>query len=97
MAQITIRNLDDEVLAAHRRRAASQGRTLTAALRDLITAGARGVSQKPPRSREELIESSRRIRAMQPRPIRGCSSVLIRQSRDERDAQLDAAIRAPSP
>ena len=93
MAQITIRNLDDEVLAAHRRRAASQGRTLTAALRDLITAGARGFSQKPPRSREELIESSRRIRAMQPRPVKEPSWKILQESRDERDARIEAAMR----
>lgn len=93
MAQVTIRNVDDEVLAAHRRRAAARGRSLGDELREVITANAGNFLREPASSAEELIAEARRIRAMQPRRIRGCSSELIRESRDERDAQIDAAVR----
>ena len=93
MAQVTIRNLDDEVLAAHRRRAAARGCSLGEALRDVIVDSAADFRRSAADSPEELVEESRRIRAMQLRPLRDSNAAVVRQSRRERDAQIDAALR----
>ena len=93
MAQVTIRNLDDEVLAAHRRQAAAHGRSLSDELREVSIDSAGKFHREPEPSPEELIAEARRIRAMQLRPARVSSVQLLRESRDERDARIEAAMR----
>jgi plasmid stability protein len=77
MGQVIIRKLDDEVIAAHKRRAAARGVSLEQQLRDVLAEAA-----KP--SREELIADLRRIRAMTPKGPRIDSTDLIREDRDSR-------------
>ena len=81
MAQVTIRNLDDATLAAYQRRADERGGTLQGELRAVLVSKA-PQERLPP---EALLAEMRRIQAMQPRPIRGCSSHIIRRARDTRD------------
>ena len=75
MGQVIIRKLDDEVIAAHKRRAAARGVSLEQQLRDVLAEAA-----KP--SREEIIADLRRIRAMTPKGPRIDSTDLIREDRD---------------
>jgi antitoxin FitA len=77
MGQVIIRKLDDEVIAAHKRRAAARGVSLEQQLRDVLAEAA-----KP--SREEIIADLRRIRAMTPKGPRIDSTDLIREDRDSR-------------
>ncbi|MCC2664631.1 MAG: hypothetical protein K0S35_2553 [Geminicoccaceae bacterium] len=77
MGQVIIRKLDDAVIAAHKRRAATRGVSLEQQLRDVLAEAA-----KP--SREDIVADLRRIRAMTPHGPRIDSTDLIREDRDNR-------------
>ncbi len=77
MGQVIVRNLDDEVIVAHKRRAKARGVSLEQQLRDVLAEAA-----KP--WREELIADLRRIRAMTPPGPRRLAEDLIREDRDSR-------------
>jgi plasmid stability protein len=77
VSRVIVRNLDDAVIAAHKRRAKARGVSLEQQLRDVLAEAA-----KP--SREELIADLRRIRAMTPPGPRTRSEDLIREDRDSR-------------
>ncbi len=77
MAQVLIRQLDDQVLAALRARAWAQGVSLEQSLRDLLTATVRGD--------ESLREELARLRATTPEAGRSLNvAALIRDDRDGR-------------
>ncbi len=76
MAQVIVRNLDDEVVVALKRRARRRGRSLEQELREILSRAARA-------DRVGLVDEALRIRAMTP----GClsdSTALIREDRDRR-------------
>lgn len=79
MAQVVIRNLDDEVIERLKARAAAERKSLEQKLRDVLTEAA-----KP--SRAEVIEELRRIRALSPPlpPGAPLAEDLIREDRDSR-------------
>jgi antitoxin FitA len=77
MGQVIVRKLDDEVIAAHKRRAKARGVSLEQQLRDVLAETAR-------LTREEMIADLRRIRAMTPPGPRMLSEDLIREDRDSR-------------
>ena len=77
MAQVLIRQLDDQVVAALRARARARGVSLEQSLRDLLTAAAR--------ESESLREELARLRATTPAAGRSLDvAALIRQDRDGR-------------
>lgn len=75
MGQVIVRNLDDAVVAALKRRARAQNRPLEQELREILTAAA-----KP--SGAELRAESTRIRGMTPPGPRIDLTSLIREDRD---------------
>ena len=78
MAQVLVRNLDERVVAALKRRAELHGRSLEQELRDTLTQAAR-------LSGEERIALARRVRGMTPRDVvQTDSAALIREDRDTR-------------
>jgi plasmid stability protein len=77
MAQVLIRQLDDQVVAALRARARARGVSLEQSLRDLLTAAAR--------ESEALREELARLRATTPAAGRSLDvAALIREDRDGR-------------
>ncbi len=78
MAQVLIRKLDDQVVAALKRRAAMRGRAFEQELRDILTAAAAP-------SPDERLALADRIRALSP-PVTAASdsSDLVREDRDAR-------------
>jgi plasmid stability protein len=77
MAQVLIRQLDDQVVAALRARARARGVSLEQSLRDLLTAAGRETDSL----REELA----RLRATTPAAGRSLDvAALIREDRDGR-------------
>ncbi len=77
MASVTIRNLDDDVVAALKRRAKANERSLEAELRVILTRQVRG--QTP----EELLALADRIAAMTPADRPQTDSVeLLREDRE---------------
>jgi plasmid stability protein len=77
MAQVLIRQLDDQVVAALRARARARGISLEQSLRDLLTAAARESESL----REELV----RLRSTTPAAGRSLDvAALIREDRDGR-------------
>lgn len=77
MAQVLIRQLDDQVLAVLKARAQCRGVSLEQSLRELLTAAA----QAPDQTRSRLAELRRQT------PAAGHSlevSALIREARDQR-------------
>ena len=79
MAQVVIRNIDDDVVERLKARAAAEKKSLEQKLRDVLTEAA-----KP--SRAELIEELARCRAMTPPHPPGAplAEDLIREDRDSR-------------
>lgn len=79
MAQVLVRNLDDDVVERLKLRAAAAGRSLEAELRDIVTAAA-----EP--SQEEVFAALARIRARVRQPGPGEQSVveMLREDRDSR-------------
>ena len=78
MAQVLIRNLDDELVEDYRDAAKRNDRSLEAELRELLRS-MRPVKRK---SREELVEIARRIRAMTPNVPQTPSEDIVRTMRD---------------
>ena len=78
MAQVLVRNLDEQVVTTLRRKAELHGRSLEQELRVALTAAAR-------LTREERIALGRRIRGLTPGAvIQSDSAELIREDRDTR-------------
>lgn len=79
MGQIVIRNLDDDLIADYREAAERNHRSLEAEMRETLRM-LRPVSEK---RREELVELSRRARAMTPLGVyQTPSEQLVREIRD---------------
>ncbi len=76
MANLTIRNLDDEVVENLKAQAKTHNRSLEAELREILTATA----QRP--TREDFIRLANRIRAMTPKVPQTDSAKIIREFRD---------------
>ena len=74
MAQVLIRNIDDDTLEAHRARAKARGLSLEQALRDLIEAAA-------PYSSAERLAVAERLQAQTPPGPRSDPATLIREDR----------------
>lgn len=79
MGQVLVRDVDDEVIAAHARRAAARGRSLEEELRDLL----RGSATVDPGSAGSLLERMDRSRAMTPPAKRTPVADVVRGIRDE--------------
>ena len=81
MGQVIVRNLDDAVIEAHRRRAKARGVSLEQELRDVLSRAAGP-------SREERLRRIDEIRAMTPGlgpgEQRTPAEVLVREGRDSR-------------
>lgn len=79
MAQVLIRNIDEQVIERLKARAAAERKSLEQKLRDILAEAA-----KP--SRTERLEEMRRIRAMSPPLPPGAllAEDLIREDRDSR-------------
>jgi plasmid stability protein len=78
MAQVLIRNLDDELVDAYRRAAKRNGHSLEAQLREAL----RVMQPMTPKRIAQLREEADRIRAMTPNVPQTPSELLIRQIRD---------------
>lgn len=79
MGQVLIRNLDDALIADYREAADRNERSLEAELREALRA-IRPVSRK---RREELLEISRRVRAMTPKGVKQTPAEdMVREDRD---------------
>ncbi len=76
MANLTIRNVDDEVVERLKKRAKDNGRSLEAELRELLKQAAK---RKSP---EELLAIADRIAAMTPDVPQTDSAELLREDRD---------------
>jgi plasmid stability protein len=78
MAQVLVRNLDEQVVTALRRKAELHGRSLEQELRVTLTAAARLTG-------EERLALARRVRGLTPVTVQQTDSAeLIRQDRDTR-------------
>jgi plasmid stability protein len=77
MADVTIRDVDDDALRRLEERAARDGRTLEEVLRQIVSEAGRP-------QRADLIREMDEIRARQPVPILDDSTDLIRRDRDAR-------------
>jgi plasmid stability protein len=79
MAQVIVRNLEDEVIEQHRARAKARGVSLEQELRDVLRQAARP-------SKEELLAERDRCQAMTPKLPRGAKRTsaedIIREIRD---------------
>jgi plasmid stability protein len=75
MGQVIIRNIDDDVLAVLRARAAERKQSLEQTMREILRDAARP-------SREDIVAEMNRIRAMMPKPLEIDSAELIREARD---------------
>jgi len=78
MGQVIVRNLDDRVVAALKRKAELRGHSLEQELRDILSREARPTA-------EERVAIAARIRAMTPTGVEQSDSAeLIREDRDSR-------------
>jgi plasmid stability protein len=78
MAQVLVRNLDEQVVTALRRKAELHGHSLEQELRMALTAAARLTA-------EERVALARRVRSLTPANVKQTNSAeLIRQDRDTR-------------
>lgn len=77
MANLTIRNLDDEVVEKLKARAKAHHRSLEAELRVLLSDAAVGRQ-----AREDFLALADRIAAMTPKTYQADSTLLIREDRD---------------
>ncbi len=75
MAQVLIRNVPDDVIAAHRKRAKAHGRSLEQELRNLI-------ERTAPYSPEERLTVALRFQNQTPAGPRSDPAELIREDRD---------------
>ncbi len=76
MANVTIRNLDDEVVVRLKKRAKTSNRSLEAELREILTRAADTMTSR------ELRVIAERIAAMTPDVPQTDSAELIREDRD---------------
>ncbi len=76
MANLTIRNLDDEVVAKLKAQAKAHHRSLEAELREILSAT---VGRQ---TREDFLARADRIAAMTPKTYQTDSTLLIREDRD---------------
>jgi antitoxin FitA len=74
MAQLTVRNLDEEIVAALKARAAARGHSLEQELRDLLAQAARP-------TRPEIRETAAAIRRLGRAPVRANLEALVREDR----------------
>jgi len=81
MAQLTIRNIDEAVLQALKRRAAAAGRSMEEEARRCL-AVATGVDREGARAR--LAKARAELKSRSDRP----AEALVREARDERTRQL---------
>ena len=78
MAQVLVRNLDEQIVRTLKTKAELRGCSLEQALRDILTEAARLTP-------EEKVVLSRRLRAMTPQGVpQTDSTLLIREDRDSR-------------
>jgi antitoxin FitA len=77
MAQVIVRNLDDEVVSSLKLKAELKGHSLEQELRDIL----RGAAELSKEEKLALIDS---IRSMTPRRLEDDSTDLIREDRDSR-------------
>jgi plasmid stability protein len=77
MAQVIVRNLDDEVVSSLKLKAELHGHSLEQELREILRRAASLTSA-------EKVALADRIRAMQARPLETESWELIREDRDSR-------------
>ena len=77
MGQVIVRNLADEVIVAHKRRAAARGVSLEQQLRDVLAEAARP-------TRKELLSRLAACRSLTPPGPRTPAEDLIREDRDSR-------------
>ena len=78
MVQVVIRNLDDRVVAALKRKAEMRGHSLEQELRDILSSAARLMTT-------ERVAAANRVRAMTPAGLDQTDSAdLIRDDRDSR-------------
>ena len=77
MAQVIVRNLDDEVVSSLKIKAELHGHSLEQELREILKRAA-------PLTSAEKLALADRIRAMQDRPLETESVDLIREDRDSR-------------
>ncbi len=83
MANVTIRNLDDQVVARLKERAKANNRSLEAELREILTREAKTmVRSAGSMTRQELIALAKHIAAMTPDVPQTDSTELIREDRD---------------
>ncbi len=75
MGQVLIRGIDDDVLLALKERAARHGRSLEAALRQVLTQAAR-------HPRATLAAELAAIRALTPKGLRQLAEDAVREGRD---------------
>ena len=75
MANLTIRNVDDEAVETLKRRAKLGNRSLEAELREIILAASR-------RSNAELLAEAKRIAALTADRKHSDSTLLVREDRD---------------
>jgi plasmid stability protein len=78
MAQLVVRNLDDELVVRLKRRAAEHGRSAEAEHREILR---QALTEEPRRSFKEL---AARVRSMTAGRVHTPSEVLLREGRDER-------------
>jgi len=78
MGNLSIRNLEDDVIGRLKQRAAQHGRSTEAEIRDILTQASTRASEP---SFEQLAAELRRLTAGR---IQTPSEVLIREDRDER-------------
>jgi plasmid stability protein len=77
MAQVIVRNLDDDVVSSLKFKAELHGHSLEQELREILKRAA-------PLTTEEKLALVDRIRAKQKRPLEDDSADLIREDRDSR-------------
>ncbi len=78
MAQVIVRNLDDQVVATLKRKAELHGCSLEQELRDILSKAAR-------LTKDERVALAKRLRAMTPPGVAQTDSAqLIREDRDAR-------------
>jgi antitoxin FitA len=77
MAQVIVRNLDDDVVSSLKFKAELHGHSLEQELREILKRAA----ELTPKEKVALAD---RIAAMTPRPLTGDSAELIREDRDRR-------------
>ena len=75
MGQVIVRNLDDQIIAALKTKAAMQGHSLEQELRVILAEAAMPTSQ-------ERLTMADHIRAMTPSKSQTDSTILIRQDRE---------------